>query len=194
LAGMVRLFSLATGVSLLPGSERFFAAPVPVTIHIIGSLLFLGGGAFQFVDALRRRYPRWHKMGGRVFVGAGLASALSGLWMNQFYALPAHDGVALYLMRLAFGAGMAALLLAGLVRAMQRRFPAHRGHMLRSYAIGMGAGTQVLTTIPLAMLGLADEPGPRAVAMGAGWIINLLVVELILRRHQRRPAPVGAMA
>jgi hypothetical protein len=62
--------------------------------------------------------------------------------------------------------------------------------MMRAYAIGMGAGTQVVTSVPLAILGMAEEVGPRAFAMGMGWVVNLLVVEWILRRQTRRAAPI----
>jgi hypothetical protein len=190
LAGAARLVSLATGLEIIPDGERFFSAPIPVVVHIIGSVLFLGLGAFQFVDRVRRDHPRRHRIAGRVVAAAGMASALSGLWMTLFYALPAYDGFALYLMRLMFGTAMAALLVLGVVCAMQRSFSAHRAHMMRAYAIGMGAGTQVVTSVPLAILGMAEEVGPRAFAMGMGWVVNLLVVEWILRRQTRRAAPI----
>jgi hypothetical protein len=55
--------------------------------------------------------------------------------------------------------------------------------MTRAYAIGMGAGTQVLTHLPWFIL-MDGKPGelPRAVMMGAGWVINVVVAEWIIRR------------
>jgi hypothetical protein len=46
----------------------------------------------------------------------------------------------------------------------------------------MGAGTQVLTHIPYEIL--VGKPGvqARAFLMGAGWVINLLLAEWIIRR------------
>ena len=57
--------------------------------------------------------------------------------------------------------------------------------MMRGYAIGLGAGTQVLTHLPWFLLS-ESKPGelPRAVMMGAGWVINLVVAELLIRRQQ----------
>ena len=52
-------------------------------VHIIGSSVFLLLGALQFVPSLRRR--RWHRIAGRIVAPAGLASALSALWMTLFY-------------------------------------------------------------------------------------------------------------
>lgn len=58
----------------------------------------------------------------------------------------------------------------------------------------MGAGTQVLTHVPyFALVGTPDE-GLRAVLMGAGWVINLIVAESIIRRGNgyRQSARNGA--
>jgi hypothetical protein len=74
----------------------------------------------------------------------------------------------------------------GLAAIRRRDFARHRAWMIRGYAIGMGAGTQVLVHLPwLLFFGLPDELG-RALLMGAGWAINLVVVEWVIRR--RRPA------
>lgn len=58
--------------------------------------------------------------------------------------------------------------------------------MIRGYAIGLGAGTQVLTHLPWFIL--VGRPGElsRAVLMGAGWVINVVVAEWIIRSARRR--------
>jgi hypothetical protein len=58
--------------------------------------------------------------------------------------------------------------------------------MTRAYAIGLGAGTQVLTHLPWFVL-VEGKPGeiPRAVMMGAGWAINIVVAEWIVRKGER---------
>ena len=57
---------------------------------------------------------------------------------------------------------------------------------MRRYALGMGAGTQVLTHIPWFVFpGLHGELA-RTLCMGAGWAINLAVAaraEQIAARH-----------
>jgi hypothetical protein len=60
-------------------------------------------------------------------------------------------------------------------------FDQHRAWMIRAYAIGIGAGTQVFTHLPWLFLGQPDELG-RAVSMGAGWVINLIIAEWIIRK------------
>jgi hypothetical protein len=56
--------------------------------------------------------------------------------------------------------------------------------MIRAYAIGMGAGTQVLTHLPWFIL--VGKPGEsaRTALMGAGWVINVVVAEWIIRRSR----------
>ena len=65
-AGVVRLVSLATGATVTLANARFFAHPLPVQLHIVGASLFLVLGALQFWPGFRRRFPRWHRMAGRM--------------------------------------------------------------------------------------------------------------------------------
>ncbi|MBC7544292.1 MAG: hypothetical protein H7338_16350, partial [Candidatus Sericytochromatia bacterium] len=39
LAGMFRLFQLTSGATVTPDNARFFAAPLPVALHIVGVVL-----------------------------------------------------------------------------------------------------------------------------------------------------------
>jgi len=69
--------------------------------------------------------------------------------------------------------------------ALRRRdFAAHGAWMTRAYAIGLGAGTQVLTHLPWFLL-MDARPGElaRGVMMGSAWVINLAVAEWILGRR-----------
>ncbi len=187
IGGSLRLVELAGGPTLLPEGARFVASPIPIVLHIISVTIYCLLGAFQFVPSLRAYRPKWHRMSGRLLVVMGLIAAASGLWMSQFYDLPAYDGALLYLFRLIFGFGMIAAILLGL-RAVQRRdITRHRVWMMRGYAIALGAGTQTVVMMPWVIaFGMPGE-FPRALLMGAGWVINLLVVEWITRRRPGRP-------
>ncbi|WP_299958808.1 DUF2306 domain-containing protein [uncultured Modestobacter sp.] len=196
LAGAVRLTELAGDPEVAVANARFVASPVPVVVHIVSATLYSLLGAFQFVPRIRRHRPRWHRLAGRVLVPAGLLAALSGLWMTLAYARPPADDVLLTPMRLFFGAAMAACLVLGVLAIVRRDVPAHRAWMARGYAIGLGAGTQVLTHLPFVLAGA--EPGGlgRVLAMLAGWVVNLAVVEWALRRRPAaaRPTPARAPA
>ena len=63
--------------------------------------------------------------------------------------------------------------------------------MTRGYAIGLGAGTQVLTLMAGEMIAGPPTELSRALLMGAGWAINLAVAEWTIRR---RPAPPARAA
>ena len=191
-AGTARLAELAGGADITPENARFFAAPLPVVLHILAVIPYSILGAFQFSPGLRRRRRGWHRAAGRFLAPCGLVAALSGLWMAHFYAWPAGDGQILYVERLAVGSAMAASIVLALAAVRRRDFASHGAWMTRAYAIGVGAGTQVFTHLP--WLVLADgRPGelPRAVMMGAGWLINVVVAEWIIRRGRAtRPSPV----
>ena len=102
-AGMVRLVLLAGHPAVTPDNARFVTMPLPVILHIIGATIYCMLGAFQFAPRLRARYPRWHRMAGRVLVIAGLIAALSGMWMAQLYAIvPAERGAGSFLGNMRF--------------------------------------------------------------------------------------------
>ena len=145
-AGPVRLVSLAGGVGATPEKVRFVSSLVPVTLHVVGATLLMVPGAFQFVPGLRRRAMGWHRWMGRIAVGSGVIVALSGLWMSQFYRLPIHDGALVHAFRLVFGAAMTYAFLKAFVAVRLRDIAGHRAWMVRGYAIGLGAGTQVVTS------------------------------------------------
>jgi uncharacterized membrane protein len=183
-AGASRLTQLGTGATVTAENARFFDSPVPVIAHIIGSSVFLLLGALQFAPSLRR-FP-WHRRAGRIVAVAGLVSAASGLWMAVAYDLPANSGVALMLMRVVLGVAMAAAIVAAFLAIRRGDVATHSAWMTRAYAIGLGAGTQVLTITPWALL--VGEPGELeyTVLMALGWAINLVVAELVIRRRARR--------
>jgi uncharacterized membrane protein len=187
LAGALRVGQLASGGPVTPDNHRFFAMPVPVLVHIFSASTFCVLGAFQFAAGFRRRRPRWHRFAGRVLVPSGIAAALAGLWMTLFYPLPASDDTLLNAARLFFGSAMVVSLVLGFVAILRRDVSSHRAWMMRGYAIGMGAGTQVLTILPVTIVAGRSPVGlENALLMIAAWVINLLVVEWVLRRRSNR--------
>ncbi|WP_246465216.1 DUF2306 domain-containing protein [Ruania alkalisoli] len=183
IAGSMRVAEIASGAAITAENARFFDSPVPVVAHIVCSALYLVLGALQFIPSLRRR--RWHRFAGRVLVPAGLVSAFSGIWMAVAYDLPAVNGPALTVIRVGLGALMAAGLVIAVVAIGRRNVRVHRAWMIRSYAIGLGAGTQVFTLMPMMLdLGI-PETAKYTILMAAGWGINMVVAELAIRRGPR---------
>ena len=191
-AGAFRLTELSSGAEVTADNARFFASPLPVVLHIVSVSVYSVLGAFQFAPGFRRRRPGWHRAAGRLLIPCGLVAALSGLWMTRFYPWPEYDGEVLYILRLVFGSAMLLSLLLGVAAIRRRDFARHGAWMIRAYAIGLGAGTQVLTHLPLLFFPtLLGEP-TRALAMGAGWVINLAVAEWLIRARLSRPARTSA--
>jgi uncharacterized membrane protein len=189
-AGTVRLTELASGAEITAANERFLAMPLPVVLHILAAIPFSLVGAFQFSPELRRRHRTWHRATGRVLVPLGMVVALTGLWMTLVYPWANHDGEAVFVMRLVFGSAMAGSILLGIDAIRRRDFTSHGEWMIRGYAIGLGAGTQVLTHLPGFLLFGTPGEASRAIMMGAGWVINVAVAEWIIRRRRFRVAAV----
>jgi uncharacterized membrane protein len=187
IGGSSRVVQLSTGAAITPENARFFAAPLPILLHIFSAVIFSLLGAFQFAPGIRRRWPRWHRLAGRILVPAGLICALSGLWMTLFYPWPVFDGVYVYVMRLVAGSAMAISLISGTRAIVQRDFLRHEEWMMRGYALGLGAGTQVLTHLPWFIFPEIQGELARAICMGAGWGINIAVAEWVIsrKRHKR---------
>jgi uncharacterized membrane protein len=184
-AGTLRLVQLAGGPDLMPADDRFTGFPTALVVHIIGAAVFALVGVFQFVPGIRRRHRAWHRRAGRVVAVTGLAVTGSALWLTLFYEPQPGTGDLLYLLRLLFAPAMAACLVLGFTAIRRRDIAAHRAWMIRAYALGLGAGTQVLTEgLGGAIFGTGVVAGD--LAKGAGWILNLAVAEWAIRRPARR--------
>ena len=187
IAGSLRLIEIAGGPQLLPTNPRIDVSPAPLVVHVLGAALYAFLGAFQFSARLRRRHLGLHRKSGRILVGAGLLVAGSGLWMTLFWT-GAPGGDLLWGIRLIVGSAMAASIVLGFTAIRRRDIPAHRAWMVRAYALAVGAGTQTLTQgIGEALFGTGDLS--TAASMASGWVINVLVAELVIRRPSVRRAP-----
>ena len=180
IAGALRITELASGPVVTEANARFVNSPIPVVVHIIGATTYLLLGALQFVPRLRRGRPSWHKMAGRILVPAGLLAALSGIWMGVFYTRPVFDMSA----RVVFGGLMLTFILLGLRAVLRKDFRTHRRWMIRGYAVGIGAGTQVFTALVWLLVtgGATPDPNTTVLLLIAGWVINLAVAEVAIRR------------
>lgn len=192
LAGSLRLLELAGGPAVLPANPRVSASPGPVVAHVLAAAAYALLGAFQFSARLRRRRPGWHRGSGRLLVVAGLGVALSGLWMTLLHP-GAPGGDLLWVVRLLVGTAMAASIVLGFAAIRRREIAAHRAWMIRAYALGLGAGTQVVTQGGgEAVFGRSDLS--TALCLTAGWALNAAVGEWVIRRsptpRARRPLPV----
>lgn len=187
IAGAVRLSALAGGASgggVTPDNARFMANPAPVVLHVLSASLFCVLGALQFDAALRQRFPRLHRIAGRVAAPCGIVAALTGLWMTTVYAIPAElQGPLLYGARLVVGLAMALAVTLSIRAVLQRRIVQHKAWMVRAYALGQGAGTQVLILLPVTLVAGAPTFIFRDVLMASAWGLNMVFAEWVIRRR-----------
>jgi uncharacterized membrane protein len=186
-AGSVRMFQLGSGAGGTPENARFFIQSLPFLLHIFSATLYCILGAFQFSTSLRRRKLNWHRAAGRMLIPSGLVVAASGLWMTFFYSKgvespSSFDGPFLYAIRLLVGTAMATFLCLGFLAIRRLDIAHHRAWMMRSYALGLGAGTQVLTHIPWFLFPSVQGELARTICMGSGWVINVALAECLISR------------
>ncbi len=188
LAAVARLVSIAQGPPPDPQPDGYFSLYYVehlfvVLLHLVPAVAFMGLGPLQFSASIRRRWPAWHRWSGRVFVISALAVGGTALWMNAFF--PAVGGWLKYSANVVFGLLLIGSVIASMAAIFRRDIARHRAWMMRALAIGLGAATQRLLVVPLLLVdGLSDLT--IGLSVWLGWLINLLVAEVILRRGRAR--------
>jgi len=187
--GLIRVFELAGGPQIAPLNPRALLVPLPITLHIISSILFCFVGVLQFLPSIRRQRPAAHRVMGWVIAVAGCVSALSGLWMTHFYVFPeALQGPSLYCVRMVLGAAMIGLIIWAVIAIRSRKLFQHSASMVRAYAIGQGASTQAFLGIAWIIAAGSEAMGPlRDGLMIFAWLLNLLAAEIFIRSKLRPP-------
>lgn len=190
LAGIHRLWLIGIG-SRLSENSRFLNDPLPVIVHIVSFAVYGPLGTTQFSSSLRSRWRRHHRRIGTALVTTGFGVILSGLWMTQIYPRVGHDGPVVYWLRMLAGSGALLFLAIALISLCRQKFESHGRWMFRAYALAMGAGTQVLTHIPLFLFPLLQGECGRAIAMGSGWFLNCVFVEWFIHKNSKRSKAGG---
>lgn len=161
-------------------SQRLLAAPVSFALHAGAGVLFGLAGPMQFIRALRQRFGRLHRIGGFVFVGAGVILGASGL--SLLAQVPGVATAPLALMRAVAGAALILALILGLITRH------HRAWMIRAYALGMGSGLVGLVYMPIFLITGNPPTGLSADLIMVGtWALALLLAETLIHRLKGRP-------
>ncbi|MEH6834029.1 MULTISPECIES: DUF2306 domain-containing protein [Falsihalocynthiibacter] len=192
IGGLIRVLELAGGPQIAPANTRALLAPLPITLHILSSIIFCVLGALQFIPSLRRQRPAAHRAIGRVIAVAGCVSALTAVWMTHFYDFPkALQGATLYWVRMVLGTSMIGLIIWAVIAIRSRNIFQHSASMVRAYAIAQGASTQTVVGITWIIAVGSEAMGPlRDGLMIFAWVFNLLVAEILIRstlKPEKRP-------
>ena len=181
-AGVARLVGLAGHPEISTENTRFVAEPLPVIVHILSASLFSILGALQFSSGLRQRRHGWHRLSGRIVVASGICASLSGLWMTVMYPIPPEmQGSLLFAVRFFVSVAMLLSMVTAVAAVMRFDIATHRTWMIRAYALGQGAGMQVVVLLPWMLLIGKPNMLQRDVLMSLAWLINLLVAEMAIR-------------
>jgi len=104
-------------------------------LHIIPAFLFFSLMPFQFVPAIRRRHPEWHRWSGRLLLLLGAVIGVSALVMSFTMNIGGASETAattlfaiLFLLFLGFG----------FWNIRRRRIAAHREWMIRAFGVALG--------------------------------------------------------
>jgi len=184
-----------------------------ILVHIASGIVAITVGLFQFVGGLRDAHPQLHRSMGYVCLGAVFLGGCVALGLSSDTPAFAADGLndlttidlsflglspsflgyrdsskfsanQFFLVRAGFTAlGIVWLMTGALAfaRARQRRFNEHRAWMMRNYSLTFAAATVRLAGLPF--LVLTRDPVVAITCTFWSWILNLVVVEWLIRRR-----------
>jgi len=169
-------------------------------IHILAGTVFMLLGPLQFIPSIRRYWPKMHRVTGRVFLVCGLIAAATGLGVE--FTFPLRGGYVKRAAMVLFSLAMLVALALAWRAAIRRRIDLHRAWVVRAYAIGLALSTTRLYFIPAYLMYGNPSQFEAATVTWAGFCINCLVAEWIVRRSRRtqrekpektgsEPVPVG---
>ena len=183
-AALLRMVQIPTG-TLPQDAIKFVVVPVVLFGHALAGALFGVLGPIQFAGVLKRRFGRFHRITGRVFVAAGVLLALSSL--RLLWQFPDASTFVLVAARLVAGFGLAGALVIALVAIRQHQVARHKAWMIRAYAIGMGSATVSFLMLPIFIISGEPVEGYAAdLVFVASWAINIGIAEWVIRRPMAR--------
>ena len=172
---------------------------VVVITHIILAFLITVGGPLQFIPAIRNRFPRFHRINGRIYLTVAVLITL-----GAFYLVWVREHISLINAVAISGSGVLILYFAfqTVRHAMARRIDAHHRWALRLFIVASAVwffrvafGLWLFVT-DFEMHGVRrDLTGPFDVFAAFGcYLIPLAILELYLRARRREAGAGLALA
>ena len=147
--------------------------------HVYTAMFVLPAGFTQFSSYIRRSYPQLHKYTGWLYAAVVILFAgPSGLYMGIY----ANGGFISQLSFVLLALLWITFTTVAVVKAIQGDYKAHREFLIRSFALTLSAITLRAWKYLLVFL---FEPRPMdvyQVVAWLGWIPNLIIAELIIRK------------
>lgn len=157
--------------------------PVLIFIHIITGSLFMIFAPLQFVQKIRLRYPRFHRISGRILVVLGLIIGITALVMSFKMAIGgANETAATFVFAIIFLFS----LIKSFYHILRRDVALHREWMIRMFAIGFA----IATVRPIVGMFFAfSHLSPHeffGIAFWLGFTIHLVVAEVWINYTRAR--------
>ena len=174
--GYVNYFPPNFDSDFLRGRERYFfgAYQWAFYTHIASGPVSLFLGVILISERFRMRYPKRHRLLGRVQVANVLLLVTpSGLWMAWYTATGTIAGIGFALLAILTGTCVA----LGWRAAVKRRFQVHRRWMWRCFLLLCSAVVLRLVAGLGTVLGV-QSPWFDPVASWASWLVPLALFEL----------------
>lgn len=163
-----------------------------VAVHLASAVIIILSGAIQLIPLVRRRWPRFHRWNGRVYMVSAFSVSLAGLYMMWFRGTVGGLG-----QHLAQSVDAVLIMLCAVMAlryAVARDFRTHRRWALRLYlvvsaSLFIRAAGIILAVAPLKGPFGFDPvtfQGPMLTEISlAQYLIPLAVLELYLRAQER---------
>ena len=162
--------------SLKALSNSFFS-------HVYSSIFILVFGATQFIDKFRVLYPSIHRLLGTIYVVCILIiSAPSGLIMGIY----GYGGIVSQISFVVLSILWFYLTLQAFVFIKRRMILKHKQYMILSYSLTLSAITLRLSKQLLSMFTEIHRYEIYQISSWIGWVVNLLIACIIVRKIERR--------
>lgn len=177
-----RYFTLNPEVYFPEQQLVYMAHTTMLILHIVGAMLAILIGPFQFLERLRtRRLLKVHRWLGRTYLIAVLVGGLAGLYMAtlSYGGMPSHLGfMALAILWLYSG-------FMAYRHIRNKNFELHREWMIRNYALTF-AGVMLRLWMPTFVMAGVDFMTGYILTAWLCWVPNLIVAQWIINRRRNR--------
>lgn len=118
-----------------PFEDRYTANPWETLAHTASGIIFAVLGPLQFIGPLRRKFPKVHRISGRIFLPVAILNGIAAFVMSLTF--PMWGSTTNMLLSLAFSSLMVFCFVYAFYLVMQRQFALHREWMMRGFALGL---------------------------------------------------------
>jgi hypothetical protein len=155
-------------------------------LHIVGGTFALLLGPLQFWTGLRQRFPRFHRLTGRLYFAGIVLGSAGSLYLSTHSRVSQAFGVALFALTLVWLISSTMALVA----ILRRQVATHKEWVTRSYVLTFAFVTGRLLLDSPFLRGMANPKDRMVTIIWLCWTIPLFITEIILQ--WRRSATIAS--